>query len=86
MSAPSEKQLAFAKMIADKLKIELPENVLADRTACSQFIDANQATALKPSDKQLAYAQRIASEKNITIPDALLVNGRELSRWIDEHK
>ncbi len=84
--APTEKQISLARLIADKLKIEIPDTVYDDKAACSAFIDANQAQALRPSEKQLNFASKIAERKKIQIPDETLANGRALSRWIDEHK
>jgi DNA topoisomerase-3 len=85
-NAPSNKQLEFASKIAQKLGIDLPEDVLQDRKACSAFIEANQEAALRPSAKQIAFAENIAKNKGLTVPPAAMKDGRELSKWIDENK
>lgn len=83
---PSLKMLEFAKNIAKKLGLRVPDEVMADHEACKQFIDENKDAAMRPSEKQLIYAQKIADSKGLTIPAETLANGRELSSWIDEHK
>lgn len=85
-SAPSDKQLNFAKLIASKAGIRLPDEVMVDRAACSKFIDENSSKALAPSPKQLTFANSIASRKKVTIPEDALNNGKLLSEWIDKNK
>jgi DNA topoisomerase-1 len=83
---PTEKMLEYAKNIAKKLGIRVPDEVMVDGSACSKFIDANKNAALRPSDKQLTFAKAIAERKGVEIPDTALANGKELSKWIDENK
>lgn len=83
---PSDKMLEFAKSIATRLGVRVPDEVMTDWDACKAFIDENKDTAMRPSEKQLNFANSIASSKGLTIPAEVLANGRELSKWIDKHK
>lgn len=83
---PTDKMLDFAKSIAKKLNLRVPDEVMSDFDACKAFIDENRDAAMRPSEKQLSFANSIASSKGLTIPDEVLANGRELSKWIDENR
>lgn len=83
---PSDKMLEFAKNIANKVGVQVPDEVMVDWDACKAFIDSHKDVAMRPSDKQLNFANSIASNRGLTIPAEVLANGRELSKWIDEHK
>jgi len=85
-SKPTDKMLEFAKSIAKKVGVRLPEEVMGDFDTCRAFIDEHKDVAMRPSDKQLNFANSIASSKGLTVPPEVLANGRELSKWIDEHK
>jgi DNA topoisomerase-3 len=85
-SKPTDKMLEFAKSIAKKVGVRLPDEVMGDFDACRAFIDEHKDVAMRPSDKQLNFANSIASSKGLTIPAEVMNNGRELSKWIDEHK
>ncbi len=83
---PTDKQLEFAKNIAKKLNLRVPDDVMTSFDACRAFIDEHLPAYNKPSEKQLSFAQNIAQRKGVAIPDEILANGRELSRWIDDNK
>lgn len=85
-TAPTEKMVNFAKVIARNLKIELPPEVETDANACRAFLNEHSASAMRPSPKQLEYAQNIAQRKKLTIPDDVLNDGRKISAWIDENR
>lgn len=82
---PSDKMLEFAKRIATKVGVKVPNEVMTDWDACKQFIDDNKEAAMRPSEKQIAFANRIAQEKGVSVPEEALKDGRELSKWIDEN-
>ncbi|MNR71652.1 DNA topoisomerase 3 [compost metagenome] len=82
---PSDKMLEFAKRIATKVGVKVPDAVMADWDECKKFIDEHKDAAMRPSEKQLTFANRIAQEKGLTIPEDVLKDGRELSKWIDEN-
>ena len=51
-SPPSESQLSFARKIAEEKKIDLPEDAVRSRVACSKFIDKHKSGGgKKPSGK-----------------------------------
>ena len=83
---PSDKMLEFAKSIAKKVGVRVPDEVMADWDACKAFIDQNKDAAMRPSEKQLSFANSIAQNKGLTIPEEVLANGKELSRWIDDNR
>lgn len=83
---PTQKMMEFAKAIATKIGVRVPEEVMASFEECSAFIEKNKDAALRPSDKQLKYAQTISQSKSVPIPDSAMNNGKELSAWIDAHK
>ncbi|MDO8416288.1 MAG: DNA topoisomerase [Agitococcus sp.] len=85
-STPSDKMLEFAKNIATKVNLRVPDDVMTNWDACKAFIDEHKDTAMRPSDKQLNFATKIASDKKLTIPPETLKNGRDLSKWIDDNK
>lgn len=85
-SAPTEKMVNFAKSIARSLKIELPDDVETDATACRAFLNEHSASAMRPSPKQLEYAQSIAQRKKVTLPEDVMNDGRKISAWIDANK
>lgn len=86
VNKPSDKMLEFAKNIATRLNIALPDEVKNDWEVCKQFIDDNKDNASRPTDKQSNFAKLIAERKGLTIPDDVAKNGRLLSKWIDENK
>ena len=85
-SKPTDKMLEYAKNIATRVNVQLPEDATTDFEACKAFIDANKDAAMRPSEKQLNFATSIAERKGLTISAETLANGKELSKWIDEHK
>lgn len=86
VSKPTDKMLEFAKSIAKKVGVRIPDEVLTDFDACKAFIDEHKDVAMRPSEKQLNFANSIASSKGLTIPAEVLANGRDLSKWIDDNK
>ena len=82
---PTDKMLEYAKSIAKKVNVRVPDDVMTDYDTCKAFIDANKDAALRPSDKQLNFAKVIAERKGLEVPAEALVNGKDLSKWIDEH-
>lgn len=83
---PTDKMLEYAKSIAKKLGMRIPDDVMTDFEACKTFINDNKDAAMRPSEKQLNFANSIAASKGLTVPPEALANGRELSAWIDENK
>ncbi len=88
----SEKQLRFAHNLAARLKVQIPNAVLRDRSALSAWIDQHKGAMAKtskfsnyPSSKQVAFAERIARMKRRAVPNACFKDRTLMSRWIDSH-
>ena len=86
-SGPSEKQLAFARSVAERAGVPLPEAVQASARDLSAWIDATLKTAppRAPSEKQIAFAEKLAQEAGIDLPEAVRSDGAACSAFIDKH-
>ena len=93
----SHKQLRFAKVIAARASLELPDDVIQDRRAMSAWIDTHlerqertakhtQAFSRYPSSKQVAFAERIARIKHRDVPRECFRDKGMMSRWIDSNR
>jgi hypothetical protein len=86
----TEKQIAFARSLAAKRGVRLPESITADRAALSRWIDRHKAPggrfASYPSSRQVAFAERIARLKRGEIPPECFRDRALMSRWIDSNK
>lgn len=85
-STPTDKMLEFAKSIAKKVGVRVPDEVMTDFDACKAFIDANKDTAMRPTEKQVSFAESIAKRKGVSVPPEVMANSKELSKWIDDNK
>lgn len=87
----TEKQLHFARNIAQRTKVSLPLKVQGDREALSLWISThkNGPTAGPfsnyPSSKQVAFAERIARIKRRNVPDECFRDRGLMSKWIDHN-
>lgn len=87
----SEKQLRFARQIALRNHVVLPEELLGDRAQLSAWIDANKSKTPSrfsnyPSSKQVAFAERIARIKRRAVPQECFKDKTMMSRWIDSNR
>ncbi|WP_170565993.1 hypothetical protein [Ruegeria atlantica] len=86
----TQKQLAYARKIAERQNVALPWEALQDRRQLSQWIDTQLATPracdTRPSSKQVAFAERIARIKRSAVPDECFRDRTLMSRWIDSNK
>ena len=88
----TEKQISFARQIAQRLGIVLPWKVQQDRHSLSQWIDSNQSKQRQtqfdayPSSKQVGFAERIARYKRCEVPHECFKDKTLMSRWIDCNK
>lgn len=90
----SEKQLRYARDIAARTALELPQNVQEDRRMMSVWIEAHRPRMPKsesrfsnyPSSKQVAFAERIARIKRRHVPPECFRDRTMMSRWIDSNK
>jgi hypothetical protein len=88
----TEKQLQFARKIAQGTGITLPWDVQQDRRALSNWIDENRSRLMsgpvssEPSSKQVAFAERIAWTKRRAVPQECFRDRTMMSRWIDNNR
>lgn len=90
--AATEKQIAYARVLASKSGTPLPQGIERDRAKLSAWIDAHKAPAPQgrfsdyPSSKQVAFAERIARLKRRDVPRECFHDKTLMSRWIDGNK
>ena len=88
----TEKQLSFARQIAQRTGQVLPWEAQQDRQALSRWIDQHRGVpspskfANYPSSKQVAFAERIARYKRSQVPQECFRDRSLMSRWIDSNK
>ena len=85
LQGPSEKQLAYAEALAEQVGVDVPEDVRADKIACSEFID-QQLRRVPPTDKQLAYAEALAEKVGVDVPTDVRTSKIACSEFIDQQK
>ena len=88
----TEKQLQFARKIAQETGVSLPWDVQQDRRTLSSWIDEHRGklsvgiTSSEPSSKQVAFAERIARMKRRAVPQECFRDRSMMSRWLDSNK
>jgi len=87
---PSEKQLAYARGLADKQSEPLPPEVEVDAAVCSAYIEAMKNRPLPPSSAQLDYAREIydalAEQISLQAYERALVSAAACSEFIKQRK
>ena len=89
---PTEKQLNFARILANRAAVVLPWEAQQDRRSISVWIEAaiQHAPLTKfsnyASSKQVAFAERIARLKRRDIPQECFRDKSMMSKWIDGNK
>ena len=87
----TEKQIRFARQIAEGTGATLPPEVQSDRHKLSSWIDEHRAVMAKsrfsryPTSKQVAFAERIARLKRREVPQECFRDRSMMSRWIDSN-
>ncbi|MEM9637242.1 MAG: hypothetical protein AAGA94_06305 [Pseudomonadota bacterium] len=90
--AATQKQIDYARAIAQKTGATMPKNLSANRAALSAWIDTHKPKAPVgrfsnyPSSKQVAFAERIARVKRRDIPQECFRDKNMMSKWIDGNK
>lgn len=83
----TEKQILFARRLAQQNQVVLPWDVQQDRRAMSAWIDAQVKTPAvsdsRPSSKQVGFAERIARARRRNIPDECFRDRGLMSNWIN---
>lgn len=90
----TQKQVAFARALAQRTGDPLPSDLCFDRAALSAWIDARKTRSAAvagrfsnyPSSKQVAFAERIARIKRRSIPRECFQDKLMMSKWIDGNK
>ena len=88
----TDKQLRFARIIAQGSGVTLPWEVQQDRRRLSIWIDENQSKlqsrqySSEPSSKQVAFAERIARMKRRAVPQECFRDRAMMSHWIDSNR
>lgn len=85
------RQLTFARRIAARTGRSLPDEVQADRTALSRWIDRNMDQpankfANYPSAKQVRFAEHIARRRRAEVPQECFRDKGRMSSWITANK
>ncbi len=82
---PTDKQINFARRLAQQVGKPLSPDVLSDKQQISEWID--QALELAPpSDRQLEYARALADNNGIELPEDVTQNAKAVSTFIDRYK
>ena len=92
----SEKQIRFARALAERTGDVLPHELTQDRKRLSAWIDRHKTTRVVsatggrfsnyPSSKQVAFAERLARARRRDIPRECFRDRGLMSRWIDHNK
>lgn len=88
---PTEKQLAFARSIAERTGKPLPPDAETSFDACKAFIDANNeggggGGGGKPTEKALSYARSLAEGAGKKLPAEVEQSAAACRKFIDEMK
>ena len=88
----TEKQLKYARFLAQTSGSILPWEVQQDRRLLSAWIENHQKPKQTsrfdayPSSKQVGFAEKIARYKKRQVPDECFKDKGLMSRWIDCNK
>lgn len=87
----TDRQMRYARAIAQQSALEIPVEAQRDRRAMSKWISAHKPHdpspfANYPTGKQVAFAERIARSKKRPIPQECFRDKQAMSLWIDHNK
>lgn len=87
----TDRQMRYARAIAEQSALEIPVDVQRDRKMLSDWISAHKPRVTSqfdnyPTGKQVAFAERISRSKRRPIPSECFHDKRMMSRWIDQNK
>ncbi len=84
------RQIAYARLLAQRNQTLLPWEAQQDRCALSAWIEAQAKMQPlprnEPTSKQVAFAERIARIKRRAVPDECFRDRQLLSRWIESNR
>ncbi|KAL1510107.1 hypothetical protein AB1Y20_006439 [Prymnesium parvum] len=81
---PSDKQLRYARSLAEQQKKELHPDAKNDWSICSSEIERLLSTA-PPTAKQIRFAEELAEAKNMQLPREVLASQLAMRRFLDEN-
>lgn len=80
---PSQKQISYSKEICDKLKIEVPEDIISSKKKLNKWIFAQKKKIiLKPTTGMINFAIKLSKEYRVNISDGVLDNFFETKKFI----
>ncbi|WP_037313794.1 hypothetical protein [Ruegeria halocynthiae] len=87
----TDRQMRYARAIAQQSALEIPVEAQRDRRALSNWISAHKPDdpspfANYPTGKQVAFAERIARTKRRQVPSECFRDKQAMSLWIDHNK
>ncbi|WP_425081336.1 hypothetical protein [Ruegeria arenilitoris] len=87
----TDRQMRFARAIAEQSALEIPVEAQRDRRSMSAWISAHKPHdpspfANYPTGKQVAFAERISRGKRRPIPSECFRDKYAMSQWIDHNK
>ena len=87
----TDRQMRYARAIAEKSALEIPVEAQRDRKTMSDWISAHKPNdpspfANYPTGKQVAFAERISRSKRRPIPSECFRDKQRMSQWIDSNK
>lgn len=86
------KQIAYARSLALRNRVLLPESAQQDRRSLSAWIEVQAKLSMVsdldrlPSSKQVAFAERLARIKRRAVPDECFRDRGLMSKWIDGNR
>lgn len=87
---PSDKQLKWAKDVAQELNLKLPDEAQTDWRVCKEFIENNakkiKKEAKAPSEKQIKFAQDLAGQKGMELPKGYDLDYKICTEFINKAK
>lgn len=82
---PTRKMVAYARKLAEALKIEVDQKRLReDWDYCRKFIEEHSKRELPPTPKQVRLAKKLAEKNGIEIPEAALNSRKKMSKFLKE--
>ncbi|MEM1006691.1 MAG: hypothetical protein AAF496_00695 [Pseudomonadota bacterium] len=87
----TDRQMRYARAIAQRSALEIPVEVQRDRRLLSDWISAHKPHGTSqfdnyPTGKQVAFAERISRTKRRPIPSECFRDKQQMSRWIDQNR
>lgn len=87
----TDRQMRYARAIAEQSAIEIPVEVQCDRQLLSDWISMHKPRVTSqfdkyPTGKQISFAERISRSRRRPIPSECFRDKQMMSRWIDQNR